>query len=146
MENSITQRIKQLMFEKNLKQTDLAVNIGITPQSVSAIMKGGGISSNVLMRICDKYQVNPEWLSLGKGDMYKNTVGAKSDNLNSEIGKEPTNELDFLRSMIQKFKEENAMLSTLLSQANKEKQQLLEVLTKQSGNLFSSLAQLKAVA
>ena len=66
---SIGDRIKAIMDEHGLNQTDLAKRLGTNPSSVSSWLSGRkNPSSQTITQICEAFGVNPEWLKDGIGD------------------------------------------------------------------------------
>ncbi|HOI27264.1 MAG TPA: helix-turn-helix transcriptional regulator [Paludibacteraceae bacterium] len=66
-------RISQIIDKENLTSAKFAYYIGIQPSAVSHILSGrNNASTDVLQKILRAYpSINPEWLLLGIGDMYK---------------------------------------------------------------------------
>jgi len=74
------------MKVKNLSQTSFAMAIGMTKQSMSSIISGEThprfeIIGNILSVYAD---VNPDWLLLGKGDMYRISDGKTNTHIQEE--------------------------------------------------------------
>lgn len=140
MKNSISLRIKNLLKALDKNQSEMARDLGLTAQTVSRWVDKGGIKNEFIDKICFTYKVNKKWLLLEEGEMFQ-----KNENSNP-LSPMQTLPQDGNDSLIQKLITENEYLKALLNVANQEKQQLLEVLRKQSGNLFRSLDQLTPAA
>lgn len=65
-----SQRVKMLREYLAISQAEFAKKIGVTAGAISQIENGGGVSSELLSVVCDKYNVNPQWLLSGKGEMF----------------------------------------------------------------------------
>lgn len=141
MEKSGTgKRIKELLNYFDLSQSAFARAIGTQPQTVSSYINNNmGISSEILLKIKNAYNVNPEWVMHGHGPMLLSE--SKIDETSS-INESPKGGSDTISILLNEIE----YLKALLVTANQEKQQLLEVLSKQSGNLFSSRAKYKLAA
>ncbi|GKX62279.1 LexA family transcriptional regulator [Pragia fontium] len=64
---SLSERLKQIMTEKNLNQTELAKLAGASPQSVTNWLKRNSMSKNVARIICEKTGYSIDWLLFGLG-------------------------------------------------------------------------------
>lgn len=81
----ISDRIKNLRKELNLKQSDFANKIGIKQAAISAIEKGiRNVTDRIINDICREFNVNEEWLRNGTGEMFAPTFNDKLDQLASE--------------------------------------------------------------
>jgi len=69
--NSIGERIKKLIEALGLSQRKFAKELGISHATISEYISGNiKPSSKVLKAIEEKFNVNPEWLREGKGEMF----------------------------------------------------------------------------
>lgn len=81
----ITDRLKFAISEKekadNIRITNamIAKAAGVSRTSVTHWMNGGGISAPQARLVADYLGVNPIWLEIGKGDIYKNNNNASND-------------------------------------------------------------------
>lgn len=67
----MNRRIKMIREEANLTQDKFAERIGIGKSSVSKLEIGTNNPSEQTIRdICEKFNVNREWLETGEGSMY----------------------------------------------------------------------------
>ena len=81
----ISDRIKDLRKELNLKQSDFANKIGIKQAAISAIEKGiRNVTDRIINDICREFNVNEEWLRNGAGEMFAPTFNDKLDQLATE--------------------------------------------------------------
>ena len=87
-------RIKYLRKELNLSQQEFAEKIHISRSQLSYYESGTvNIPQRSQNEICEKFNVNKEWLLTGKGEMYK-----------------PTPQLSELINLIDKIKTVKALL------------------------------------
>lgn len=71
MEDLIILRLKNLLKELDLNQTEFAKAISISPGNISDIMTGRSKPSLVtLKKIAEKFNVNLNWLLTGEGEMF----------------------------------------------------------------------------
>lgn len=76
-------RIEQLIKTENLTSVKFAEIMGVQPSNISHILSGrNNPSYDFIVKLLERFpDINPEWILLGKGDVYKcNQVG-----LNQEI-------------------------------------------------------------
>lgn len=65
-------RLKKLRKSLNMTQKEFGEKIGLTNASISDIEKGKTIlTERNLNLICEKYNVNKEWLETGSGEMFR---------------------------------------------------------------------------
>lgn len=65
-------RIALVIKESNLKKSEFAETIKVSPASISQLCSGvNKPSKQTVTLICEKFNVNPEWLTEGNGPMYK---------------------------------------------------------------------------
>ncbi|QUO31557.1 helix-turn-helix transcriptional regulator [Faecalicatena sp. Marseille-Q4148] len=68
---TIRERILFLLEEKEITKTEFASKLNITQAYVSKITNKGAIPSDRLIEdICEKFNVNEEWLRTGKGEKF----------------------------------------------------------------------------
>lgn len=81
-------RLQKLLSKEGVAPTRFAEIIGVQRSSISHILSGRNKPSfDMIQSILDKYpKVNPDWLLLGKGDMYRKVVQATlfSDQITTE--------------------------------------------------------------
>lgn len=64
-------RIKEIRISLGLNQSDFGNKIGLGQAGVSALEKGiRGITDRNIQLICEKFNVNEEWLRNGEGEMF----------------------------------------------------------------------------
>jgi len=82
-------RIAKILQEEGLTGARFADEIGVQASSVSHILSGrNNPGTDFLIKILERYRgINPEWLLMGKGEMYKTAGPGKIDP--SPVNKEP---------------------------------------------------------
>jgi plasmid maintenance system antidote protein VapI len=80
-------RILRFLEQKNVSATKFADTIGITRSSMSHIVSGRNKPSmDMVQKILQHYpEVNPDWLILGQGDMFRQKKVPQEPNLFSNI-------------------------------------------------------------
>ena len=89
MQNSqIKDRILKLLTEENLSSSKFAEILNVQRSSISHILSGRNKPSlDFIQKVLKNFPtLNPEWLIIGKGEMYKSTVQA-SLNFDEQAGK-----------------------------------------------------------
>lgn len=74
------ERIEQVIQSLNLTARQFAAEIHVQPGTISNMMVGrNNPSLEVMKRIMDRYPtLNPEWLILGKGEMWRTPPGVEA--------------------------------------------------------------------
>lgn len=73
--NDINGRIKQLRKLKGLSQKEFGKSINLSQNHISSIEKGiRTITKRSIDDICRIYNVNPNWLLSGRGDIFVNEL------------------------------------------------------------------------
>lgn len=68
----MNERIKKIRKDAGLNQTEFGSIIGASRDAVATYESGRVIpDASKLMLICEKFNVNPDWLETGEGDPYK---------------------------------------------------------------------------
>ena len=68
---TIANRISKIRSELNLTQTDLAEKLNISKSAVSHMERGErAVTERTISDICEKFNVNREWLTEGIGDPF----------------------------------------------------------------------------
>lgn len=71
MNSTISERIATLIVAKGLSKTDFANTLKVTQPYISKIINKGAVPSERLLDdICDKFNVNRDWLENGTGEMF----------------------------------------------------------------------------
>lgn len=70
MAETINDRIAQLIDTLGVTKTAFAENLKISQQYASKLIRTGTPSDLLIDDICQKYNVNEEWLRTGTGDMF----------------------------------------------------------------------------
>ncbi|MBO8459565.1 MAG: helix-turn-helix transcriptional regulator [Bacteroidetes bacterium] len=71
--DSEKERIEHIMSKENMNATQFAAEIGIQTSTLSHILNGrNNPSLDVLKRVLNRFRtINPDWLILGTGQMYR---------------------------------------------------------------------------
>lgn len=74
MNEDIINRLKQVMKDKGLSQSQLAEDLGLTQGTLSLYLSGKN-SPKKFMIVAMGYEmgINPEWLLTGQGEIYRNS-------------------------------------------------------------------------
>lgn len=99
---STGERLKKLIKEIGVKNSEFAESIGLSSGGLSDIISGRnkGISNPVVKAIQYKYNVNPTWLLTGEGGMFLSDAGnggkpdVNFDKRGNPIVKYPTAEIN----------------------------------------------------
>ena len=75
MEDQIDKRLRHLLENERLTSSQFAKIVGYRPSSISHILSGRNKPGfDFLQEILKKFDtINPEWLILGRGEIYKTT-------------------------------------------------------------------------
>lgn len=77
-------RFKEIIAAIGLKNKELARELGITPAAVSDIVNGRvkNISGSLLILLQLKFNINPDWLLTGEGEMFLSPSDVKDGKVN----------------------------------------------------------------
>jgi plasmid maintenance system antidote protein VapI len=80
-------KLKQLMKHEGINSTRLAEMLGIQASGISHIMSGRNKPSfDFLLKLLQRFpQINPDWLLLDKGPMYRDEIKQKPGAVNSNV-------------------------------------------------------------
>lgn len=85
-----TNRIKEVMIEHGLSQTQLAKDCGLSPQYISSVLSGRkNVSDSLLEKIAYNYDVSLNWLMVGVGTMKESEQtdsGTMTDDIDAVLG------------------------------------------------------------
>lgn len=85
MTTTIGERIYEIIKTKQISKTDFANTLNITQAYVSKMLHKNCIpSERLIMDICDKFDINIEWLRNGQGEMCRQR--SKEENIAFFIG------------------------------------------------------------
>ncbi|AEB77665.1 repressor [Clostridium botulinum] len=71
----MNERIKELRKLKGLNQSTFAKSLGLSQNHISSIEKGvRGLTTRTINDICRIYNVSPNWLINGTGDIFIDTT------------------------------------------------------------------------
>ena len=117
MENSVTERFREIIRIKMGNPTSFSGEIGISQSTLSCQLNSkNGIQVNVIVATLERYSdISAEWLLRGKGEMLI------SDNLPKFHGEESDSELDVHAELARKTAElEEYKLQNLRLEAQKD--------------------------
>ncbi len=91
MENEINIRLRLILDKEELTSSQFANIVGYRPSSISHILSGRNKPGfDFIREILKKFDtINPEWLILGRGEMYKTTDNVIDDKVESEPDQVP---------------------------------------------------------
>lgn len=91
MENEINIRLRLILDKEELTSSQFANIVGYRPSSISHILSGRNKPGfDFIREILKKFDtINPEWLILGRGEMYKTTDNVIDDKVESEPDRVP---------------------------------------------------------
>ena len=91
MEDEINIRLRLILDKEELTSSQFANIVGYRPSSISHILSGRNKPGfDFIREILKKFDtINPEWLILGRGEMYKTTDNVIDDNVESEPNQVP---------------------------------------------------------
>ena len=75
MVDNFTDRLRILLDFLGLKQSNFAEKLGISPAHVSKLLRGGNISSALIIAISSVFKVERRWLETGEGEMFQTPEG-----------------------------------------------------------------------
>jgi len=74
--SDVTKRIGELIDFLKIKKSYFAKKIDRSPSNISDWFRGrGNPSKSSIKRICNEFNVNPDWLLNGQGEMFKDSPG-----------------------------------------------------------------------
>ena len=69
----MNERIKEIRKNKGMNQTEFGAKIGLSQRAIAALEQGGNVTERNINAICQAFNVNPEWLRSGVGEMFIET-------------------------------------------------------------------------
>ena len=66
-------RIRELRKQKGLNQTEFGAKIGLSQRAIANLESGSTLTERNFNAICKAFDVNPEWLREGVGEMFRNS-------------------------------------------------------------------------
>lgn len=84
------ERIEYIILEKQLSNTEFCAKANIAPATLSHILGGRSKPSLAILRgvVTGFPDLNPEWVLLGTGEMYRNSSSSSSVNENLDLPQE----------------------------------------------------------
>jgi len=88
MENLFSQRLKELRQKLGLSQQAFADRLGLSTKTIVRYEQGQSNPTEKTLRLIEQtFNVNPEWLRHGKGEMFKEKKGIPEADALSELFK-----------------------------------------------------------
>ena len=78
-------RIREIRKAKGLNQTEFGAKIGLSQRGVANIETGSNVTERNFNAICKAFNVNPEWLRNGVGEMFLSVPGDRDAILQSVV-------------------------------------------------------------
>lgn len=92
-------RLKQIRKEIKLTQAELANDLGVSFSNIQSYEVGRRIPSDAFIQlVCNKYNVNEDWLRTGSDEMFKPL--SKEEEISSIVAKIYTEDDPFRRKLI----------------------------------------------
>lgn len=87
--STLIERVIKIRTDNNLNQSKFAQELMLDRSAMSMFENGKrGLSKRTLADICEKFNVNPEWLETGEGEPYRNVVAPSMKLLKAEYNLE----------------------------------------------------------
>lgn len=138
--SNINLRIKELRDHfANGNNSDFAIMIESSEANIRNYIKSTEPRFGVLVNICEKLEVNSDWLLLGKGEMKKSPTSQEARDLNDSFVETKSNihSMDFIKIL----QEQNIAYNAIQTIQDRK----IEILTKNMENLKGELNQIKSL-
>lgn len=105
--DTIATRIMQVVEENGGNMSDFARNIEVTPAYISKLKnKPDSVpSTDVIKRICDKYNVREQWIRTGEGPMKLPEPEEDLAIINDLLSDTPSSAADLIRSIWRTYRQ-----------------------------------------
>ena len=105
--DTIATRIMQVVEENGGNMSDFARNIEVTPAYISKLKnKPDSVpSTDVIKRICDKYNVREQWIRTGEGPMKLPEPEGDLDYINDLLAGDSGEVVRFVHRFLQTYRE-----------------------------------------
>ena len=99
-------RLKEIRQKEGLTQREFGEKLFLSQDQISLMERGNrNITQRVFYGICNEFNVNPEWLEFGIGDMYLNKEDKKRskeiDELLNKLNKLDSSELKTVSDLVE---------------------------------------------
>ncbi len=127
-------RIAKFLKDENISSSKFADEIGVQRSSISHIIAGrNNPSLELIQKILNRFDsINPDWLILGKGEMYRTgksatlfdqlTTGKKENNV--KVNEVVVNKINTVG--VESVKTENVSINNEQASENNNKEQIVE--------------------
>lgn len=106
----ISKRIKELIYKKGMSITQFANGAGIDQSNLSSILNGKRrIGTGLITKIVEAYNINPEWLTMGDGDVY-------NSQMLGENNADYSHSNEYREKYIQQLESENSLLKKTIEE------------------------------
>ncbi len=114
-------RIKELINELNISQTEFAASIGMTKSNVSKLVKGSiNLTDSNIKLLCIQYDINEQWLRTGEGEMFDTSNENDIDYLVGRYGDDlPANVKDLIITLLRMSPEKRQAFDEFLQEYDK---------------------------
>lgn len=96
----MNERIRELRKLKEMNQTEFGAKLGLSQRAVANMEAGGTITERNFDAICKAFNVNPDWLRDGVGEIFVETREALIQSLVDEFDLKP-NEAVLLKTFLE---------------------------------------------
>lgn len=124
MENSNSQKIKHILYVLDKNQSQMAEDLGVKPQTISRWVDKGGISNDMVQKICDTYGLNKKWFLLDEGEIFtskdknEKEVSPESKSFGTQTVEWLTKELEYMKSLNTALMEEKRIMLAMMSKSS----------------------------
>ena len=103
--DTIATRIMQVVEENGGNMSDFARNIEVTPAYISKLKnKPDSVpSTDVIKRICDKYNVREQWIRTGEGPMKLPDPDEDLDYINRLLADDDADTVNFIKKFLRVY-------------------------------------------
>ena len=113
----MNERVKELRKALHLSQSQFGSHLCVTGPAISRIEKGDrAVTDQMAKAICNEFNVNPEWLLNGTGEMFREFPTTLLDQLSAEFDLDEL-EKQLVKSFISLEKDQRQTITQFLQNA-----------------------------